>query len=177
MRWPFALILAYLMLGLQVGVSRYIAFHGAAPNLALIAVLFIALNMRRNGAMLVSFSVGFVQDLLSGQQLGLYAFSYGLVALTIVAAHRIWNRNHPLTYLVVALLGGSITAIVLLLHSLLRPAAPALGEGKDVLRAMRISAGVELTRLLYTVALAPFILFALQRGRNAFIPEQGRRKR
>ena len=131
MRWPFAFILAYVMLGLQVGVSRYIAFHGAAPNLALIAVLFIALNMRRNGALLVSFSVGFVQDLLSGQQLGLYAFAYGLVAMTIVAAHRIWNRNHPATYIVVALVGGFITTMVLLLHSLLHPAAPALGEGKD----------------------------------------------
>ena len=42
MRWPVYFIFAYLMLGLQVGMSRFVAFHETAANLGLIAVLFIA---------------------------------------------------------------------------------------------------------------------------------------
>lgn len=174
MRWPTCFILAYVMLGLQVGVSRYVLIHGAAPNLGLLAVLFIAMNMKRDAALIASFAVGMVQDLLSSQQPGLYAFSYGLVAMLIVSGQRTMNRDHPLTHITVALLGGAVTAGVVLAHSWVHPASPAASEGKNLLRPMRISAEVEFARLLYTAALAPFVLVVLQRIRNGFRGGVGR---
>jgi rod shape-determining protein MreD len=176
MRWPTCFILAYVMLGLQVGVSPYVLIHGAAPNLGLIAVLFIAMNMKRDAALIASFAVGLAEDLLTSQQPGLYAFSFGLVAMLVVSAHRLINRDHPLTHIVLALLGGLVTALVVLAHSWIHPAGPTVGEGKNLLGPMRISAGVECARLLYTAALAPFVLVVLQRIRKGLRGGMGRRR-
>ena len=85
MRWLTFLILAYLAVALQIGLSPYLAYHGAAPNLVLLAVIFIAVNAPRDSALLGCFALGVMQDLVSHQPPGLFAFSYGLVAMFIVA--------------------------------------------------------------------------------------------
>ena len=158
MRWPVYFIFAYVMLGLQVGMSRFIAFHGAAPNLGLIAVLFIAFNTRRETALLACFVIGFLQDLLSEQQPGLFAFAYGLVAMVVVETHQSVNRGRLIKPFVFALIGGLITALVILLHSWLHPAGEMANDGKVILPPVRISAGVEFTRAVYTAVLAPIVL-------------------
>jgi len=172
MRWSVYFIFAYLMLGLQVGMSRFISFHGAAPNLGLIAVLFISLNARRETALLACFVIGFVQDLLSEQQPGLFAFAYGLVAMVVVETHQSVNGSRVIKQFVFALIGGLMTACVLLLHSWLHPAGDATIEGKIILPPVRISAGVEFMRAIYTAVLAPIVLGAVQRTRGlfAFVP-------
>ncbi len=172
MRWPVYFIFAYVMLGLQVGVSRYIAFDGATPNLGLIAVLFIALNARREPALLACFAIGFLQDLLTEQQLGLFAFAYGLTAMLVVATHQSINGNRVIKQFLFTLLGGIITAIVLLLHSWLHPAGAAVTDGKNALPAVRIAGSTEFTRAIYTAVLAPIVLGCLDkfRGIFAFVP-------
>ncbi|HWE04761.1 MAG TPA: rod shape-determining protein MreD [Tepidisphaeraceae bacterium] len=172
MRWPVYFIFAYFMLGLQVGVSRYIAFHGATPNLGLIAALFIALNARRETALLACFAIGFLQDLLSEQQPGLFAIAYGLMAMLVVETHQSVNGNRAVKQFSFALVGGLLTTVVLLVHSGLHPAGEAAADGKIALAPVRISAGVEFTRAVYTAVLAPIILGGLNRIRGlfAFVP-------
>ncbi|HET6247017.1 MAG TPA: rod shape-determining protein MreD [Tepidisphaeraceae bacterium] len=179
MRFAAYFFLTYFMLGLQVGISRYITIHGAAPNLALLAVIYISLNAPRNAALLGSFAIGLTQDLLSAQTPGLYAFSYGLVAMMTVGLHHLVKRTHPITHLTVALIGGLITAFVLLLHSLIHPAAAAfVSEGHGKLSAVRIPAGTEFVRVLYTAAIAPLVLYGLDKIRGVFaFQAQGRAKR
>src|SRR5689334_580391 len=103
MRWLAYFILAYVALGLQMGLAPYLTFRGAPPNLVLLAVIFIALNAPRDPALLGCFGLGLLQDLATGQQPGLYAFSYGIVAMLVVAVQQTVYRQHPLTHASLAL--------------------------------------------------------------------------
>src|SRR5690349_6692345 len=113
MRWLPYFILAYVTLGLQIGLGEYLSWHGARPNLVLVAVLFVALHAPRDAALLGCFSLGLLQDLLSQHPPGLYALSYGLVAMLAVGLQHVVDRDHPLTHAGLALAGGLITAVVL----------------------------------------------------------------
>jgi rod shape-determining protein MreD len=151
------LILAYLALGIQVGVSPFIRLGGAPPNFGLLAALFIALNAPREPAMLGCFGLGLMQDLLTQQTLGLYALSYGLIALLVIETQQMVLSDHPLTHVIVAFLAASLCAIVLLLYSIFR-----------LPPAMRFDVGKLSLSTLYTTILAPFVLGFLQRIRKMF---------
>lgn len=155
MRTLAYLILAYLALGLQVGLSPFIRLGGAPPNIVLLAALFIALNAPRDAALLGCFALGLMQDLLTQQTLGLFALSYGLIAMVVISAQQFLYRDHPLTHLSVAIIATMICAIVLLLHGLFHS-----------------SDRIPLSRLfysgMYTTVLSPIILGILQSIRKMF---------
>src|SRR2546430_1879247 len=113
MRFLAYFIFAYVTLGAQVGLSSYVRVGGAAPNLALIAVVFVALNAPRDVALLAAFGLGMMQDLLTQQTLGLFALSYGVVALLITGVAAVANRDHPITHVALALLGSIVCAVVI----------------------------------------------------------------
>src|SRR5437899_56237 len=110
MRWLTYFILAYIALGLQVGLAPSMAFQGAAPNLVLICAIFIAINARREPALLGCFGLGAMQDLLTQQPLGLFALGYGLVGMFVVSTQELVYREHPLTHFSMTFSGGLITA-------------------------------------------------------------------
>ncbi len=88
MRWPIYCILAYLIIALQLALSGFLNWGRCTPNLVLPVAVFIAINARRPEALLGAFLLGAVQDLFTQQPPGLYAFSYGLVALFAIGASR-----------------------------------------------------------------------------------------
>src|SRR5687768_15200573 len=98
MRWLTYFILAYLALGLQVGLGDYVSYLGAGPNLVLLAVIFIAINAPRDAALLGCFGMGLMHDLLTHQPLGLFGLSYGLVGMMASGTHQVVYREHPLTH-------------------------------------------------------------------------------
>lgn len=169
------IFLAYFALALQIGLAPYIAYHGATPNLVLLAVVFIAVHAPRDAALVGCFALGFLQDLVTLQQPGLYAFSYGLVAMFVVSTQQVVYKEHPLTHFSLALAAGLMTAIVLLAHGWIWPITPRRVEAGVVLPAVRMSTTRELYRVLYTALLAPFLLGLLQRARTLF-GFQGRRR-
>jgi len=177
MRWPTYFILAYLAVGLQIGLAPFVAYHGAKPNLVLLAVIFIAINAPRNAALLGCFFLGFAQDLITQQQPGLYAFSYGLVALFVVSTQQVVYKGHPLTHFTLAMVAGVMTTAVLLVHGLVHPATPRVKSGELILPAIRLSPTLLLEGVLYTAVLAPFVLMVLQRGRKLFGFQTVRRNR
>ena len=178
MRWFAYFILAYVAIAVQIGLGPYLRYRGAAPNLVLLAAVFIALNAPRDAALLGCFCMGLLQDLVSQQAPGLFALSYGLTAMLAVAAHQVVYREHPLSHFTLALVGGLITAAVLLLHAWIHPAAPKAiaPDGVTGLAAIRLSPGVEFTRVAYTAALAPVVIGLLQRSRRLFAFQPQRRK-
>ena len=111
------ILLAYLAVGLQVGLGGYVHLGGAAPNLVLIVAVFFALYATRDVALLACFVLGLMQDLLTQQTLGLYALSYGSIALAISTTSSMLYRDHPLTHAAVALLASLGTWMLLLIHS------------------------------------------------------------
>ena len=177
MRWLSYILLAYIAVGLQIGLAPFVAYKGAAPNLVLLAVVFIAVNAPKDAALLGCFLLGFLQDLVTQQQPGLFAFSYGLVeALLIVSTQQVVYKDHPLTHFSLALAAAFITASVILLHGWLRPPAPKMIEGR-MIRGLRPSATIELTRVLYTAILAPIVLGVLRKAKGIFGFQPSRRNR
>ena len=178
MRWLAYVILAYVAIALQIGLGPYLRYKGAQPNLVLLAAVFIALNAPRDAALLGCFCLGVLQDLVTQQTPGLFALSYGLTAMLAVSVHQVVYREHPLTHFLVALIGGLLTAAVLLVHGWVHPAGPrsVASDGATTLPAIRLSAGVEFTRVLYTAVLAPVVIGLLQRSKRVFAFQPQRRK-
>ena len=186
MRWVTYLILAYLAIGLQVGLGAYVEYQGATPNLVLLAAVFIAINAPRDAALLGCFGMGLMHDLLTHQPPGLFALSYGLVGLMAAGAQQVVYRDHPLTHFSMALGAGLVVALLVLLNGWARPPGPAVtawvgGVGPAPATQMsfaevRLSPAVEFTRALYTAVLAPVALGLLVRVKRAFAFQQPRRK-
>src|SRR5689334_57221 len=120
MRSVTYLILAYLALGAQVGLSPFIKLGGAPPNLVLLAALFIALNAPKEPALLGCFLLGLMQDLLTQQTLGIFALSYGIVAMFVMGSQQLLYREHPLTHIIITFMAGITCAVIMLLHDLFR---------------------------------------------------------
>src|SRR5438477_10050794 len=177
MRWIAYFILAYIALGLQIGLAPYLAFQGAIPNLVLLCVIFVAINAGREPALLGCFGLGAMQDLLTQQPLGLFAFSYGVVGMFIISTQELVYREHPLTHFSMTFTGGILTAIVMLIHDWIRPAAPRIVlVGGHVLPALRLSFLTLFTTALYTAVLAILVLGGLQRIKKLFAFDSARRK-
>ena len=84
------------MLGIQLGIGSFVAYRGVSPDLLLLVVVFISLNASREEAMLGSFLLGGMQDLITLQPMGLFAFSYGIVSMIVCSASEMVRRTHPL---------------------------------------------------------------------------------
>lgn len=145
------ILLGYLAVGLQVGLSGYVRLGGAAPNLVLIVAVFIALFAAKDVALLSCFVLGLMQDLLTQQSLGLYAFSYGLTAFLISSAASMLYRDHPLTHAAVVLGASVQTWLLLVIHGWIFGPRPS------------VSAVVVST--LVTALLAPPAMWALLKMR------------
>ena len=158
-------ILAYIALGLQIGLGEVSWMRGAGPNLPLLAVIFIAVNASREAALLGAFGIGVMQDMTTLHPLGLYALAYSVVAMFVVSTQELVYREHPLTHFSLALVSGLLTAAVVLIHGWIRPIAPAI---PGVLPAARMPAGALFSSAIYTAIAAPFVLWFLQRIRKAF---------
>jgi rod shape-determining protein MreD len=161
MRWLTYFILAYLTLGLQIGLSGHIVVGGARPNLVLLAVIFIAINAPRDAALLGCFVLGCLQDLTTQQPLGIFALAYGLVAMFTISTQQIVYRGHPLTHFSLALIGSFLTDAVILLHGWIR--------------GPRISPMLLFYSALYTAILAPIVLGMLHQLKKAFAFQTPRR--
>lgn len=177
MRWIAYFILAYVAVALQIGLAPFLRYKGAAPNLVLVAAVFVALNAPRDAALLGCFCLGVMQDLVTQQPPGLHALSYGLTAMLVFGANQVVYREHPLTHFTMILVGGLITAAVLLLHGWVYPPSPKMTmPGGPTLPAIRLSAATELIRAAYTAVLGVALMWLLQRGRKAFAFQPQRRK-
>lgn len=161
MRWLYWLILAYFVLVLQAGLAPFVAWQGVPPNLVLIVVVFFALNAPREPALIACFSLGLMQDLLTAQPLGFDAFACGLVAILVQLTQPAVYREHPLTHFMLTLGGGVIVSALILAQGWLYQTSPPLG--------------VLITHTLYTAALAPLLLWPLQRLKGLFSFQPPRR--
>src|SRR5438045_9109129 len=106
MRWISYFILSYLIIAVQMAMAGYLRWGQASPNLVLPAAVFIAINARREHALIGAFGLGFLQDLFTQHPLGLYAFAYGLVGLFVGGTQPAVDRDDPLTHLFITLLAS-----------------------------------------------------------------------
>ncbi len=163
MRWFPVLLLAYITIGIQAGISGEVRIHGFGPNLGLLVIVFVALSAPREPALLACVLIGGMQDLATQQAPGLYALSYGIVGYFVVGLQNVVYREHPLTHATLVLIGGIISGSVIWIHG------RVLGP--------RVSITLLLGTALYTAILAPPVLIMLQRSRRVFGMHAQRRGR
>lgn len=168
MRWLAFFILAYVVLGLQLGVGQFVAVRGAPPNLVLVAVVFVAANAPRHAGLLGAFLLGLLQDLLTVQPLGLFAFAYGLVGLLVSGSRGLAQNDHPVTHVFLTFGAALVTVVVLYAHALIRPPGGAVVEGGEALPHLGVSLGQLLLSATYTALLAPLALWGLAKLKPAF---------
>lgn len=164
MNWIAYFILAYISVGLQAGLGAPVSIGTAHPDLVILAVIFIGIFAPRDAALLGAFVLGFMQDLLTQQALGLHAFSYGIVAMFTVSTQQVVYRGHPLTHMSLALIASLITEFFIVFHGMIRGPRPW-----SLVMPMFYSA-------LYTAVLAPFVLGLLGRMKKGFAFQPPRRK-
>jgi rod shape-determining protein MreD len=152
---PF-FVLAYLALGLQMGLGGVAQVSGGPLNLVLIAVAFIAINARQHAAVVGCFALGLLQDIVGTSPLGGYALAYTLIAFLMAGTDRALNVEHAWTHFVVTFLGGIVTAIVLWL------------QGRLALHGQLVPLWPNIAGAFYTSILAIFVLRWLTRLRKRF---------
>ncbi|HEV8607498.1 MAG TPA: rod shape-determining protein MreD [Tepidisphaeraceae bacterium] len=162
MRWISYFILAYLIIAVQMALTGYLRWGQASPNLVLPAAVFVAINARREQALLGAFGLGLLQDLFTQHPLGLYAFSYGMVGLFVVGTQPAVYRDHPLTHFFITLLASVLVALVVCFNNW---AYPILHSGSAQSRQPIL--GI-FASALYTAALAPIVMGLLGRIKTLF---------
>jgi rod shape-determining protein MreD len=162
MRWIAYFILAYVALGVQAGVGASAQVGQAQPNFGLLAAIFIALHAPREPALLGCFIMGLLQDVLTVHPLGLHALGYGMVGMVVMGARAVVYREHALTHVMLALAGGIILGLVIVVHGWLR--GPAVPVGTVVLS------------IVYTAAIAPLLMWLLRRVKKVFAFQAPRRR-
>jgi rod shape-determining protein MreD len=162
MRWLTFAIFGYLALLTQLALAGFLSWGGAAPNLALPIVVFIAINAPREDALAGSFALGLLLDLLTQQPIGLHAFAFSLAALFIIGSQPAVYRDHPLTHLVLTLLAGCLVAVLVLFNGWAYPRIHSLADftGPTVLQTM--------FSVCYTGLIAPLELYPLVRCKRMF---------
>ncbi len=160
MRFVPTILLAYLVLGIESGIAPFIGIKSATPNLLLPVVIFIALYAPRDAALLGTYVIGLMQDMLSQEPLGVHALVYGAVTFAVRLTQPTIHREHPMTHILLAVVGGGLQGVVLILVALRLPPRPPISM-------LMIST-------LYTAALSPIILRVLHKMKRffAFQPER-----
>ena len=102
--------------------------------------------------------LGAMQDLVTQEPFGLYAFGYGLVGVLLNGVGRVVNRAHPLTHVVCVGMAGLMMGAVVWLHGVIRP------EGRAVHPWLLGLLG----QAVYTTILGLGVLTVLQRMGGAF---------
>ena len=156
MRWAAYFILAYLAVGIQVGVGDYarVGESGARPDLILLAVIFICIHAPRDAALLGAFGIGLAKDMTTLSPLGLYAVAYSLVGMFTVSTQEYVYKSHPITNVILGFAASLLAGLVVLIHGWVRGPSAPVGElfGSAV----------------YTAVLAPIVLGLLNLTRSAF---------
>ena len=154
MRFIPTLILAYLALGLQSGLAQHIQIRDASPNLVLPVVIFIALYASRDSALLGTYLIGLMQDMLSMVPLGVNPLMYAAITAAVRMTQPAIPREHWLTHILLGLAGGVLQGVILSIVGLRMPPRPPV----EML----------LVSTLYTAALCPILLRPLLASRRIF---------
>ena len=163
MRWIAFAILLYLVTVLQTTVAPFIALHTVRPDFMVILAVFYALLARHQDAPLACWCIGFAIDLTTMSytdysNVGVHAFSLGLIGLIICKIRELTFRESALTQLIFAFLAKLLLAGLVGLHMLY-----VLGEwdrlGETVVTSVWAAA--------YTAVLAPYGHWILCRLRGA----------
>lgn len=96
-----------------------LGFGSMLPDLMLVVCVYLGLHVHSPAGAVGAFTIGYVQDSLSGTLLGLNAFAMCLVFATVyLTSRRLWVDNLPSKVVLVFLASLQKTAVVIVLVGL-----------------------------------------------------------
>ncbi|GIW75125.1 MAG: hypothetical protein KatS3mg104_0188 [Phycisphaerae bacterium] len=107
MRWISFTLMAYVMLGLQIGLYPFVPV-----NFVLIATVFVSLNAPRQVAVPACFILGLLHDLIGIGPIGMYAAAYAGVALLTASDQHAMASDHPISHFLVTLFSGFVVGLI-----------------------------------------------------------------
>jgi rod shape-determining protein MreD len=152
MPWIRFVILVLTCTILQNSLTAVIAVTRAdiQPNLLLILMVFFAMYCRNEEAIICSFSIGFMADLM-GLSMGPQMIAYGLVGSVLAELRHLFLVRRVPSQIAVTLVAGVLCAgLALLLY-------PIKGHPNTEPLAL-----ILLWQPLYSAILCPFVIFPLE---------------
>jgi cell shape-determining protein MreD len=159
MVWPVFFILGYTLVGIHVGAAGLLNLGGMSPNLVVAGVVLLCMWAPRDAAMLGSLLLGAMQDMVTEQPLGLWAFTYGLAAVVLTTLQPALQRGHLFTQVVFAVVCAGLSVLVLAVSGWLNPPGAELVEAGTVHRAVRLPVGKLLWQACLTVVAVPVLIW------------------
>ncbi|MFZ3170570.1 MAG: rod shape-determining protein MreD [Carboxydocellales bacterium] len=95
-RWAVLALLLVISLVLETTLFHWLSVWGVQPDLVLVLVVFFALFSGSSGGAFFGFLGGLAQDALSGQYLGLNAFSKMITGYIVAQLERKIYKDYPL---------------------------------------------------------------------------------
>ena len=83
MSYPFVFLLAYLGLLLQSTIFSQITIAGVKPDFVLILILFMAILEGPKRGVLFGYTLGFLEDIMTGRLIGVNALSKGITGFIL----------------------------------------------------------------------------------------------
>ena len=120
MRWLVPAALLLLMLALDATAAPRIALFDAPPDLLIILVVELALLCPDLQGILWSWALGLLDDLHSGNPLGLSALTYALIALVVAGIRRQVFARHILTRLLLVVIADFLHHFALMFSQIIR---------------------------------------------------------
>ena len=169
MRWFIFSILVLVTLVLQVGLGRFMGIgpQRIMPDLLLLMAIVTAFRADSEEAPIACWFFGLAKDLTSQAPLGIYAFSFGLLAMLIVRMRDMLYGENLLTQAALVLVGSFIVEHLALGACIIKGSYREINYA-SLAMGMMFSA-------LFTAALAPYgqwILWKLHR--HLGMPERRR---
>jgi rod shape-determining protein MreD len=160
MNWFTFAFVAYLVIGVQLGLGGVLGAGAWMPSMPLVLVLFMSLHAPQRYALLTALLVGLGHDLISAQGLGTYVFIYGVIAIIVLQLRLLLYRQHPLTHVMLGLTMGLLVGLMLGVRNTLRG-----WLGQDV---PTTGIGDSIRTMLSTTVLAPAMIYLLRKMRRRF---------
>ncbi|OEH84235.1 rod shape-determining protein MreD [Desulfuribacillus stibiiarsenatis] len=133
----------------------------SVPNLAIIVLTFICLFRNDKNIVYVAFIVGFLQDIVFGSYVGLYAFTYPFVAYWANITFRIFIDRHVVIFIVAVILAFfTFEFLVWGINSLFGLIEVSFMQAFDRYFWGSVLLGSALAAIIYS----PIILFLQRRG-------------
>jgi rod shape-determining protein MreD len=160
LNWIVFIFIAYVTLGLQLGLGGVLQWGHWMPSLPLMLVLFMSLHAPMRYALSSCLIVGLGHDLISSAGLGTYVFSYGLVGLVVLQLRLLLYREHALTHVTLGFLMGTLVAMLIAMQNILRTWLGHATSGATL--------GSGFATALTTTIASPLVIYLLRRIRRSF---------
>lgn len=152
MHWFAFAILLYVVLVLQTTLAPALATHAVRPDFVIIMATYYAMMARPIDAVLSCWIIGFAMDLAGlsyngYSNVGISAFSLGLIAMIVVRIRELIFRESPVTQLLLAFSIKLVFAMMIGFHMLY-----VLGRGEELSHVFTTA----FWAAVYTGMLAPY---------------------